>query len=636
MKLCHLDGTSVDRTLDAFVDVTNGGLTTDGYNDFTPLSPTSPVQKYPTLYEQAEANVQFYGRVLFTTGGRLALHKCAISLLRTLWRNGMRKYESTHITTHPLTIQQGISQDYQEIKIVSPKEARRMLGVYVAPDGNCDLQTKLLRSKSEQWSQRIRNNRMATFEILMSYNQGLMKSLEFPLGASLLTESQCKHIQAPALTCCLQKSGVLSTISRSVVFGPKRFCGLGFSNLYTEAGIQKLELLIGHIRKMDVPGQIILVALACLQQEVGISTPVLSSSYKLYSCVAIPSWCNCVWKFLHDISGSIRYDSAWTPKACFTNDTNIMEQIAQMDFTEQQKYQINICRLYKRVYYLDELMTSSGTNFRRDVFDLTKPGFHNDKFPLICVPSSFTELWKSAILSIAKNRDLGTSLGLIQSVSSFEYCMDSSQQILFRFQRHKIISCHIRSAYADAYHSSPSSLFFSPAPTRVAEVTIVNNMIHVLRSRELQQHHISPSPSINVSHPTFLQFQHYLDSMSSAHFRNIGLLSVRNWDTFLESFRHSEIIAVADASVKLKSGCHSYLIETKNELAHLHGRDPVDADPDDMTSTRAERCGVLAILSITTALARLLQVQGIEMSVYCDNLEALKKLLYVIKHIQSW
>jgi len=60
-------------------------------------------------------------------------------------------------------------------------------------------------------------------------------------------------------------------------------------------------------------------------------------------------------------------------------------------------------------------------------------------------------------------------------------------------------------------------------------------------------------------------------------------------------------------------------------MAHLQGQAPVDADPDDMTSTRAERCGVLAILTITTALAKFIRVPNIEISVYCDNLEALRK-----------
>jgi len=274
---------------------------------------------------------------------------------------------------------------------------------------------------------------------------------------------------------------------------------------------------------------------------------------------------------------------------------------------------------------LGELLTSTGTKFREDVFDLTQPGFHNDKFPLVSVPQSFTELWKSAILSLAKNRDLGTSLGPLQNASSYEYLMDSTKQILFRYCNHNIVSCHIRRAYTDAYHSSPSSIFFCSAPAFVAEVKFINDMIHVIRYRNLEQKLVLPSSIHVYDSPTLFQFQQYLEQIPQARLRNIGLLQAQNWSGFLEYFRNGDIIAVADASVDLRTGCHSYILESKDEMAHLQGQAPVDADPDDMTSNRAERCGVLAILTITTALANLIRAPNIEMSVYCDNLEVLRK-----------
>jgi len=626
MKLGHPDGTSIERTLDAFVDDTTGGLTKDGFDDFTPANSASPVQKQPTLYEQTEANVQFYGRVLFTTGGRLALHKCAIHLLRTIWRNGRRHYENTHTTTRPLRVQQDVTQAYQEVQIVSPKEARRMLGVYVAPDGNCNLQEKLLRSKSAVWSTRIKANRMASHEVFMSYNQGIMKSLEFPLGASLLNEAQCQHIQSPALSSCLQKTGVASTMSRSLVFGPKRFCGLGFRNLYTEAGIQKLELLIGHIRKKDVTGNIILVALACMQQEIGISAPALSSSYELYSSIVTPSWSQNLWCFLNDISGTIHFPKMWTPRSCFAHDTNIMEQVVHMDFSAKQLYQINVCRLYKKVYYLGELLNVTGTKFGPHVFNLSKPGFHNDKFPQISLPSSFAELWRSAILSISKNRDLGTSLGPLQDTSSFEYCLDSSMHVLLRYRKHQIIFCHLRTLKRDGYNASPSSVKFNFFPEFAAEVKQIGQLLIVQRYRKIQHDSIGPAVLSGVDHPMdFHHFQQFLYLQPHVQVRNLGELTATKWDIFLDSFVEGKIIGVADASVNLKSGCHSYILESNDETAHVQGQVPVDADPDDMTSNRAEMCGVLAILNITTAITKFTKSQGVEIPVYCDNLEALRR-----------
>ena len=109
-----------------------------------------------------------------------------------------------------------------------------------------------------------------------------MKILEYPLGASLLTKSQCDIAQSPALTTSLKKFDIVSTISRDIIFGPAKYCGLNFSNLYMESGIQKIKLLLGHIRKNDKTGSILKVALGCAQQEIGIAQPLLEAPYSQY------------------------------------------------------------------------------------------------------------------------------------------------------------------------------------------------------------------------------------------------------------------------------------------------------------------------------------------------------------------
>ena len=106
-----------------------------------------------------------------------------------------------------------------------------------------------------------------------------MKTLTYSLGASLMTELQCERAQSPSLTTTLQKCGIISTISRDIVHGPNKYGRLNFPNLYTESGIQKIRLLMGHIRKNDKTGRILDVVLGCAQQEVGIRTPILQTPY---------------------------------------------------------------------------------------------------------------------------------------------------------------------------------------------------------------------------------------------------------------------------------------------------------------------------------------------------------------------
>jgi len=131
----------------------------------------------------------------------------------------------------------------------------------------------------------------------MSYKQGIMKSLEFPTGASYLSKTQCHKKQSPALVARLQKNVVVSTMSRDLIFGSHRYGCLQFKNLYTDMGSQKLEMLLGHLRKDDKTGKLLSVALGCLQQEVGTSTPVLETTYSLYCPLSTPSWMQALWRF---------------------------------------------------------------------------------------------------------------------------------------------------------------------------------------------------------------------------------------------------------------------------------------------------------------------------------------------------
>ena len=75
IKLVHPNRTSTHRTIDAFVDDTNSGLTQDALRSFSPPSASALVPKHDTIYNQTTANVQFYSDLLSSSGGKLALHK---------------------------------------------------------------------------------------------------------------------------------------------------------------------------------------------------------------------------------------------------------------------------------------------------------------------------------------------------------------------------------------------------------------------------------------------------------------------------------------------------------------------------------------------------------------------------------
>ena len=144
------------------------------------------LRDYVYLLIQNQANVQFYNNLLTSTGGKLALHKSYAYILDTEWKHGTRRYRNTHQSLPPLSINQNGTQ--QEMHLLPPSTARKMLGVYTAPDGNSKDQAMILRKKSEAWSTSIKKKSLYQYKILLSYHHAIMKTLEYPLRASLLTK----------------------------------------------------------------------------------------------------------------------------------------------------------------------------------------------------------------------------------------------------------------------------------------------------------------------------------------------------------------------------------------------------------------------------------------------------------------
>ena len=183
IKLVHPNSFNNHRTIDTFIENTNGCFTQEAYESFQP-HPQTLVQKQPTIFLQTQSNIQFYSNLLQTTGGKLSLHKCSIYVFQTTWKNGKHQYASTHNTTQPIPIDQHTQT--QSIKIISPQQSRKILGIYTAPNRNMQVQATVLRDNAEKWRNLLKLQSLYQYEVLLSYHHRIMKSLEYPVGDGLL------------------------------------------------------------------------------------------------------------------------------------------------------------------------------------------------------------------------------------------------------------------------------------------------------------------------------------------------------------------------------------------------------------------------------------------------------------------
>ena len=95
----------------------------------------------------------------------MALHKSYVYVLNTILRDGKRCLDENqkYLPAIPIT-----QQDNQhEIHLFSPKQARKMLGVITAPNGNSKEQATVLRLKAEQWSKSLQEKSLYQHEALL-------------------------------------------------------------------------------------------------------------------------------------------------------------------------------------------------------------------------------------------------------------------------------------------------------------------------------------------------------------------------------------------------------------------------------------------------------------------------------------
>ena len=92
-----------------------------------------------------------------------------------------------------------------DLEYLEANQAMEMLGVSLAPDGNNTAQIKKMKEKALKMGESIRSGYVTKAEAWISLNTMALKSLEYPLPALTLSETECTSIMWPVLKQFLPK-----------------------------------------------------------------------------------------------------------------------------------------------------------------------------------------------------------------------------------------------------------------------------------------------------------------------------------------------------------------------------------------------------------------------------------------------
>jgi hypothetical protein len=165
------------------------------------------------------------------------------------------------------------------------------------------------------------------------------------------------------------KLGLNRNTAHRVIYGPSRYSGLGFRDLFAEQGIRQVKLLVQHLRTSTTQGTLMQIALSWWQLVAGVSYPLLTDT-----SMTLPHpdshWLSSLRTFLSTMNASIHVDGLALPTLLRDVGVCIMEAIHQLPgLTKTQLRAFDRCRIYFGVIYVSEIGTADGRNISRKAWD---------------------------------------------------------------------------------------------------------------------------------------------------------------------------------------------------------------------------------------------------------------------------
>ena len=393
-----------------------------------------------TLTSKAKTLIDKWCSTLWITGGCLRPDKCWWYLLDFKWNSdSLWKYATKKDSPGELVIPDH-QLNKEQIERCEPHVGRETLGTFLAPDGNNVDQLKKMTKDTKKWAAQMKRGFMSKFLADLSVRTRIMKSLEYPTAAITLTENECRKIMTIILNAALPKMGINRRAGHAYLYGPSRYQGLNFPNLYTEMCAHRLITIMKHGGQKTQMGLSLLNCMEGHQLEIGTYQKMFDADIDTYGHLASDSLMSHTWRLLNDCGLQLETSHA-VPVRLRVNDEAIMEQIiAKTAYSTKDIYDINECRIYLQVFSVADIADGDGSRItknaligRRDVYRTSKWHWPDRPKP----PESFWKKWRGAIetaLLTTDTRFLRTKLGKWTSPTHqrWTWYIDPSATILYQ------------------------------------------------------------------------------------------------------------------------------------------------------------------------------------------------------------
>jgi hypothetical protein len=225
------------------------------------------------------------------------------------------------------------------------------------PDGKMTDEVKLLTQKVQEWCDGVGTRRLTPEEVWYSVNSTILKTLEYPLVATTLTQTQFTGLLQSILKVILPMCRVQWKLPRALVFGSLRSRGL--TNLYWTQLIHHLQSILQQIHRNTLSKDLHTENMDALQFHIGLSVTFWELPFEEYGPLAPEGWMKHTWEGLSHTTLMLKGPNLSLPDER-EGDVALMDAFVAQGYDRAMLTCLNDCRLFLGASHLSHLSTACG------------------------------------------------------------------------------------------------------------------------------------------------------------------------------------------------------------------------------------------------------------------------------------
>ena len=302
--------------------------------------------------------INMWGSLIDVTGDGISVEKSWWYMVDYVWKRG--RWVATDAGTTLDLVATSSSGERVSLKRLHAHEASKMLGIFIAPDGNKKALIKDLKTSAITWGSNMKNGHSTRHEAWTALKTNISAKLKYPLPACSLSEKECKAIMWPALKAALPKAGISSHISTAYRDGPRDYGGAGCLSLFHCQGSTRTALIVEAIHRKTPAGFFLLLCVEDVVLDAGQYGSLWDAKFTdVKKYIQTHSLIFHMWEYntTHSIQISLKHTALTTRRK---GDTSLMALALRLYTTKKDRRHIQNVRMKLGIVHVSDITTADG------------------------------------------------------------------------------------------------------------------------------------------------------------------------------------------------------------------------------------------------------------------------------------